>query len=418
MSGVDPPLQLPVLEHGSAYRFHTMIKPSGAQCNLDCTYCYYLHKEDLLAQPKMTRMSIPMLEMHIRQYIAAQTSEVVVFSWQGGEPTLMGLEFFENVVALQAKYRKPNQRIENNLQTNGLLLDEAWCAFLKKHKFLVGLSIDGPAELHDRYRINKSGGPTFQKVMNAVQLLHHFEVPFNALCVVNRVNARRPNDTYRFLRDKVRPGIIQFIPGLEPVDFHREAPGYWKSEFSPVLNSSAAKPGGSDSVVTPWSLDPDDWGYFLTRIWDEWLRRDYGRVFVDQFENVISQMFGHGPQKCSSAPACGKGLAIEHNGDLYSCDHFVYNEYKLGNIAQVHQGDLAFSKKQQEFGSAKNSKLTAYCKGCQYLHLCWGDCPKNRCIGTPNGEAGLSYLCSGFKQFYAKAVASHHELTKRMGYVT
>ena len=418
MSGVDPPLQLPVLEHGSAYRFHTMIKPSGAQCNLDCTYCYYLHKEDLLAQPKMTRMSIPMLEMHIRQYIAAQTSEVVVFSWQGGEPTLMGLEFFENVVALQAKYRKPNQRIENSLQTNGLLLDEAWCAFLKKHKFLVGLSIDGPAELHDRYRINKSGGPTFQKVMNAVQLLHHFEVPFNALCVVNRVNARRPNDTYRFLRDKVRPGIIQFIPGLEPVDFHREAPGYWKSEFSPVLNSSAAKPGGSDSVVTPWSLDPDDWGYFLTRIWDEWLRRDYGRVFVDQFENVISQMFGHGPQKCSSAPACGKGLAIEHNGDLYSCDHFVYNEYKLGNIAQVHQGDLAFSKKQQEFGSAKNSKLTAYCKGCQYLHLCWGDCPKNRCIGTPNGEAGLSYLCSGFKQFYAKAVASHHELTKRMGYVT
>lgn len=397
------------------HRFHTMIKPSGAQCNLNCTYCYYLHKEDLLTQPKMTRMSDSMLEMHIRQYIAAQTSESVVFSWQGGEPTLMGLEFFENVVALQAKYRKPGQRIENNLQTNGLLLDETWCTFLKKNRFLVGLSIDGPAELHDVYRINKSGGPTHHRVMHSVQLLHQFQMPFNALCVVNRINARKPIDTYRFLREKVRPHIIQFIPGLEPVDFHRVAPGHWSTGHTPHLNSPCAKPDASDSVVTPWSLDPDDWGYFLTRIWDEWLRRDYGHVFVDQFENVISQMFGHGPQKCASAPTCGKGLALEHNGDLYSCDHFVYNEYKLGNIAQVHQGDLVLSEKQREFGNAKHSRLTAYCTSCKYLGLCWGDCPKNRCIKTPDGEAGLSYLCSGLQRFYAKALASHDEIARRMG---
>jgi uncharacterized protein len=413
----DPLLPMPLLKQGSAHRFHTMIKPSGAQCNLDCSYCYYLHKEDLLTQPKMTRMSASMLEMHIRQYIAAQNSNEVVFSWQGGEPTLMGLDFFENVITLQAKYCKPGQRIENNLQTNGMLLDEAWCAFLKKHRFLVGLSIDGPAELHDVYRINKNGGPTFHRVMQAVQLLHQFQVPFNALSVVNRVNARKPTDTYRFLRDKVRPQIIQFIPGLEPVDFHRVAPGCWNTDHTPRINSPSAKPGASDSAVTPWSLDPDDWGYFLSRIWDEWLRRDYGRVFVDQFENVISQMFGHGPQKCVSAPTCGKGLALEHNGDLYSCDHFVYSEYKLGNIAQVHQGDLALSQKQREFGVAKNSKLTAYCKSCQFLDLCWGDCPKNRFIKTPNGEPGLSYLCSGLRQFYTKVVASRAEIATRTGRV-
>jgi uncharacterized protein len=412
---VDPPLRLPALEVGNAYRFHTMVKPAGAQCNLECSYCYYLHKEDLLAQPKLTRMNELMLETHVRQYIAAQTGDEVVFSWQGGEPTLMGPAFFERVVALQAKYRKPGQRIENNLQTNGVLLDEAWCGFLKQHRFLVGLSIDGPADLHDVYRINKGGGPSFQRVMHSVELLHRFRIPFSALCVVNRVNARKPNDTYRFLRDKVRPRIIQFIPGLEPVDFRTVAPGYWKIEAMPQLNSPRAKPGATDSVVTAWSLDPDDWGYFLTRIWDEWLRRDYGRVFVDQFENVISQMFGHGAQKCASSPVCGKGLAIEYNGDLFSCDHFVYEEYKLGNITQMHQGDMAFSGKQQKFAGAKREALPAYCKSCTYLKLCWGDCPKNRCIKTPDGEPGLSYLCSGLKQFYAKAMASRHELVQRLG---
>jgi len=391
-----------------------MLKPSGAQCNLDCAYCFYLHKEDLLHQGKAPRMSESLLEAHIRQYIEAQSVEEVVFSWQGGEPTLMKIEFFERVVALQQKHKKPGQRIENDLQTNGILLDEPWCEFLKKHNFLVGLSIDGPAELHDAYRYNKSGGATFEKVMHAAALLHQHRVPFSALCVVNRRNGRKPLDVYRFLRDQVRPRMIQFIPGLEPADFRAVAPGRWDWESLPALGDPRARPGSVDSVVAEWSLDPDDWGYFLGRVWDEWLRRDYGKVFVDQFENVISQMFGYGAQKCVSAQYCGKALALEHNGDLYSCDHFVYPEYRLGNINEQHEGDMVYSAQQTAFARAKSESLPQYCKSCSYLTLCWGECPKNRFIKTPSGEPGLNYLCAGLKTFYAKATADKGELQKRL----
>lgn len=408
----EPLLPLPVAPRQR--RFHVMVKPSGAQCNLECAYCYYLHKETLLGQPKLARMSLQVLETHIRQHIEAQNSEVIVFSWQGGEPTLMGLEFFEAAVAMQAKYRQPGQRIENNFQTNGLLLDDSWCAFLKQHGFLVGISVDGPAELHDVYRVNKGGGATHKQVMQAVQRLHRFKLTFNALCVVNRVNAKRPIDTYRFLRDKVRPHIIQFIPGLEPVDFQHVAPGHWNTDQARRIQSPLAQPGAANSVVTPWSVNPEDWGNFLTRIWDEWLRRDYGRVFVDQFENVISQMFGQGPQKCATAPTCGRGLALEHNGDLYSCDHFVYSAYKLGNIANVHQGDLAASEQQGLFGNAKMTTLTDHCNACEFLGLCWGDCPKNRFTQSPSGEPGQSYLCVGLKRFFARAVASRQVISRRL----
>jgi len=397
----QPTLQLPKLTDGDFYRFHTMVKPSGAHCNLDCAYCFYLHKEDLLHQPQAPRMSDGLLETHIRQYIEAQGGDEVIFSWQGGEPTLMGIDFFQRVVALQKQYQKPGQRIKNDLQTNGILLNDEWCAFLAEHKFLVGLSIDGPAELHDLYRYSKGGKPTFTRVMAAVKLLHKHRIVFNALCVVNRSNSRRPIDVYRFLRDEVRPHIIQFIPGLEPDDFRSVAPGQW--DWSNL-------PG-----VTDWSVLPDDWGYFLTRVWDEWLKRDYGRVFVDQFENIISLMFGHGPQKCVSGRICGKALAIEHNGDLYSCDHFVYPEYKLGNILEVHEGDLAFSERQKKFAYAKSDSLPKYCTSCTYLELCWGECPKNRFTKTPEGEAGLNYLCPGLKKFYAKATSDRGELAKRLG---
>lgn len=402
-------------EPGRRVRFHTMVKPSGSQCNLDCSYCFYLHKEDLLAQPKMPRMSDSLLEAHVRQYIEAQTGDEVVFSWQGGEPTLMGLEFFERVVALQRKHRKSGQRIENDLQTNGILLDEAWAAFLKRNDFLVGLSIDGPEALHDVYRVNKGGGPTFARVMRAAALLHEHGVPFSALCVVNRRNARRPIDVYRFLRDEVRPRLIQFISGLEPTDFRSIAPGHWNSDALPIVGTAAAKPGHPDSVVADWSVDPDDWGYFLCRVWDEWFKRDYGRVFVDQFENVISMLFGHGAQKCVTAEICGKALALEHNGDLYSCDHFVYPEYRLGNIGKQHEGDLAFSIQQQRFGFAKRDALPQYCKSCEVLDLCWGECPKNRFVKTPAGEPGLNYLCPGLKRFYAAARAARPELARRLG---
>lgn len=374
-----------------------MVKPSGAQCNLDCAYCYYLHKEDLLQQPKKPRMSDSLLEQHIRQYIETDTGSEVVFSWQGGEPTLMGLEFFQRVIELQTRYRKPGQKVENDLQTNGILLDAAWCTFLKQNNFLVGLSIDGPAALHNEYRYSKGGTPTFDRVMAAVALLHQYRVPFSALCVVNRKNAKRPIDVYRFLRDQVRPRVIQFIACVEPADF-RSAP-----------------PGSADSVVTDWSVASEDWGYFLGRIWDEWLRRDYGMVFIDQFENVIAQMFGYGAQKCVSSQICGKALALEHNGDLYSCDHFVYPEFRLGNILEEHEGDLVFSEPQKKFAYAKSDALPQYCKTCVYLDLCWGECPKNRFIKTPDGETGLNYLCQGLKQFYAKATSARGELARRLG---
>lgn len=409
----DPPLGLPSLPAGDFYRFHTMIKPSGAQCNLDCTYCFYLHKEDLLQQTKAPRMSESLLEAHIRQYIAAQTGDEVIFTWQGGEPTLMGLDFFRRVVELQKKYQKPGQRIENDLQTNGILLDDAWCAFLKEHDFLVGLSIDGPRELHDAYRTNKSGGSTFDRVMAAVHLLHQHGIIFNALCVVNRLNARKPIDVYRFLKTEVRPRIIQFLPAIETKDFHEVAPGFWDESLLPTLGDERARPGGQDSVVTDWSVDPDDWGYFLSRVWGEWFSRDFGRVFIDQFENVISLVIGQGPQKCVNAEFCGKALALEHNGDVYSCDHFVYPEYRLGNILKTHEGDLAFSEQQKKFGFDKRDKLPDYCRQCSYLTLCWGECPKNRFLKTPEGQVGLNYLCSGLKQFYATVLASRSELLKK-----
>ena len=411
---LDPPLGLPPLPEGGVYRYHTMIKPSGAQCNLDCSYCFYLHKEDLLHQSKTPRMSMSLLEAHIRQYITSQTGDEVVFTWQGGEPTLMGLDFFRRVVAIQQVYKKKGQRIENDLQTNGVLIDDEWCEFLKAHRFLVGLSIDGPRDLHNAHRYNKSGGGTFDKVMNAVQLLHKHNVVFNALCVVNRQNARKPIDVYRFLKTEVRPRIIQFLPAVETKDFHRVAPGYWDESLLPTVGSPQARPGAEDAVVTDWSVDPDDWGYFLMRIWNEWLNRDVGKVFVDQFENVISQLVGRGAQKCVNAEFCGKALAIEHNGDIYSCDHFVYPEYRLGNILKVHEGDLAFSEKQKTFGFNKRDKLPQYCKTCRFLTLCWGECPKNRFLKTPSGEPGLNYLCSGLKQFYETVLASRAELSKKL----
>lgn len=410
-----PVLKLPTLPKGDYYRFHAMLKPSGAQCNLDCAYCFYLHKEDLLQQPRKSRMSEALLEQHIRQYIEAQTGSEVVFSWQGGEPTLMGLDFFRRVVELQTRYRKPGQAIENDLQTNGVLLDGEWCSFLKQNGFLIGLSIDGPGTLHDEYRYSKGGTPTFERVMAAAALLHQYQVPFSALCVVNRKNAKRPTDVYRFLRDQVRPRIIQFIPCVEPADFRAVAPGYWDKADLATLGSTQATPGSVGSIVTDWSVAPEDWGYFLCRVWDEWLRRDYGKVFIDQFENVISQMFGHGAQKCVSSQICGKALALEYNGDLYSCDHFVYPQYRLGNILQEHEGDLAFSEQQKKFAYAKSDTLPRYCRACNYLNLCWGECPKSRFLKTPDGESGLNYLCQGLKQFYAKATLARSELARRLG---
>ena len=397
----EPTVTLQPLPPGAKHRFHAMVKPVGSMCNLDCTYCYYLHKEELLGQPRQPRMSDEMLERHIRQYIEAQTGDAVVFSWQGGEPTILGLEFFRKVVELQARHRKAGQRIANDLQTNGILLDEEWASFLEQHRFLVGLSCDGPQRLHDLYRHTKGGTPTHDKVMAAARLLHKHGVPFNALCVVNRENAKFPLDVYRHLTRELGAKRIQLIACVEPKVFRDVAPQRWDPAQLPVVGAPQAKPGASDSVVTEWSVDADDWGAFLCKVRDDWHARDVGKVFVDLFETAVAQSLGLPSQRCITAEFCGKALAVEHDGDVFSCDHYVYPEYRLGNLRDKHWGEMAYSDRQQAFGFAKRDTLPQYCRDCEHLKLCWGECPKNRLVRTPSGEAGLNYLCPGLKRFYA-----------------
>jgi len=400
MSDFRDPLSPPPVFPATTPRFHAMVKPTGALCNLDCTYCYYLHKEKLLGSETQFRISDEILETHIRQYIEGQRGDEVVFSWQGGEPTLLGVEFFEKVVALEKKYQRPNQRIENDLQTNGTLLDDEWCAFLRDHKFLVGLSIDGPQELHDKFRVNKGGQPTFEKVFAAGQRLQKYHIPFNTLTVVNRVNAKKPLDVYRFLSRELRPRQLQFIPCVEPNVFHSVAPQKWDPATLPMQGSPAARPGNSDSVVTDWSVDPADWGYFLCKVWDDWLRRDYGKVHVNLFETAVAQWMGLDSQLCVFGEFCGKGVALEHDGSVYACDHYVYPEYKLGNIAEKHISRMIFSDEQKKFGFAKRDELPQQCRECKYRLVCNGECPKNRLIRTRDGEPGLNYLCSGLLQLW------------------
>lgn len=384
-------------------RFHAMAKPIGSTCNINCAYCYYLHKEQLLDQQRGRRMEPSMLERYIRQYIESQNGEQIVFSWQGGEPTMLGLDFFRDIVALQEKYKPAGQRIENDLQTNATLLTDEWCRFLKQQRFLVGVSIDGPRELHDTYRVDRKGQPTFDDVMRGIGLLKRHAVRFNTLTVINRRNAKRPIDVYRFLRDVVGSTYMQFIPCVEPKDFRTVAPQHWPIDAMPVLGSSAAHPGLPESVVTDWSVDPDDWGYFLSRTFDEWFSKDLGRVLVNLFETAVAQTMGLQAQLCITSEFCGKALAVEHDGTVYSCDHYVYPEYALGNIAAEHLGTMAFSERQQHFGYSKRDSLPGYCRQCKYLSLCWGECPKNRLLRTPEGEPGLNYLCSGIRQFHAHA---------------
>ena len=393
-----------LLGHQAQRRFHCMIKPGGATCNLDCTYCFYLSKETLPGGPGSGRMSDEMLERLIQQYIAGITGPEVVFSWQGGEPSLLGLDFFRKVVALQRKHAKPPQRIENDLQTNGTLIDDEWCRFLKENRFLVGLSIDGPQDIHDRYRVTKGGNPTFDKVFNAARLMRRHNVPFNTLTCVNRFNGRRPLDVYRFLKNDLGSTHIQFIPIVEYKEFERTAPQLWDDSALPRVGEPAARPGRPDSIVTDWSVDPDDWGYFLCSIFDRWSKNDIGKIMVNHFETLVSQHLGLGSQLCIYSEFCGKGVAVEHDGGIYSCDHYVYPEYRLGNITDSTLDSRVLSRTQVRFGYAKNESLPQYCRRCPYLTDCWGECPKNRIVRTPDGEPGLNYLCPGFKKFFAHAL--------------
>lgn len=384
--------------------FHVMAKPGGAACNLDCSYCYYLGKQTLPGGPGAGRMSDATLERFIADYIAAAPGDEVVFSWQGGEPSLLGLDFFRKAVALQRRHARPGLRVENDLQTNGTLLDDEWCSFLKEHRFLVGLSIDGPRELHDRHRTDKGGHPTFDRVFGAALLLQKHGVAFNTLTCVHRHNARRPIDVYRFLRDECGSTYMQFIPVVEYKGFDRLAPGRLDPARLPVSGTGAARPGNEDSVVSDWSVAPDDWGYFLCSVFDRWIKNDVGKITVNHFESLVARHIGLGAQLCVYAETCGRGLAVEHDGGVYSCDHYVYPEHRLGDVRTDSLGRMAGSAEQVRFGDAKRDTLPRACRDCAFLPDCRGECPKNRIVRTAEGESGLNYLCPGFKRYFNHAI--------------
>ncbi|MCE7989523.1 MAG: anaerobic sulfatase maturase [Caldilinea sp. CFX5] len=358
--------------------FHVMLKPRGAICNLDCKYCYFLSKEMMYPGSRF-RMADELLESYTQQYIAAQRVPEVTFAWQGGEPTLMGLDFFKRAVALQQQYRKPGMRIHNAFQTNGVLLDEDWCRFFHQHNFLIGLSVDGPKQLHDAYRVDKGGKPTFDRVMAGLALLKKHRVEFNILTTVHAANAEHGVEVYRCLRDEIGTQFMQFIPIVERA------------------NETGFQEGDQ---VTERSLTGEQYGRFLINIFDEWVRRDVGRVFVQIFDVALAAWAGERPGLCIFEETCGLALAMEHNGDLFACDHFVEPNYRLGNIQAIPLIDLVASAEQRQFGLDKRDKLPRYCRECEVRFVCNGGCPKDRFIQTPDGEAGLNYLCTGYRAFF------------------
>jgi uncharacterized protein len=358
-----------------------MAKPTGAACNLDCAYCFFLKKETLYPGSRF-RMSDEVMEQYVRQTIAAQRGPQVTIAWQGGEPTLMGLDFYRRAMAVEKKYAKPGQTIENTFQTNGILLDDEWCEFLCENRFLVGISLDGPRSLHDAYRRDKGGQPTFDRVVRAVRRMQEHQVEFNVLCTVNAVNCRQPLDVYRFFRDELGARYLQFIPIVEKEEEGREA------------RDEGVK-------ITDRSVSPEQYGRFLIEIFDEWVRRDVGSTFVPFFDAVLASYVYGRSSLCVLRPACGDALALEHNGDLYSCDHFVEPNHRLGNILETPLAELAWSEKQRAFGQAKSAALPRACRECKWLFTCHGECPKNRVLKTPDGESGLNWLCAGLKAFFA-----------------
>lgn len=380
--------------------FHVMAKPIGATCNLQCSYCYYLPKEQLLAQQRGTRMAPAVLDNYIRQYLTSQPGNEVTFAWQGGEPTLLGLDFFRQVVRLQKRYRQPHQQINNDLQTNGTLLDDEWCVFLKQHKFLVGLSIDGPQALHDSCRVGRHGQPTFAKVLGAARRLQKFQIPFSTLTVVGRHNAHAAVQIYQFLAVELGARSIQLIPCVEPRAFTTTAPQHWPTDSLPYATDEAALAG----FVNNDSVTPGQWGEFLCQFFDCWVKNGLGRVMVNLFESAVVQILGYPALVCTSSQYCGSGVALEHDGRVYACDHYVYPEYELGHIGQQTLVDLVGSARQEAFGRAKCDALPEECRSCTYLNLCWGECPRNRFTRAANGEAGLNYLCAGIRQFLAHAL--------------
>jgi uncharacterized protein len=368
--------------------FHVLAKPIGPICNLDCKYCFYLEKEVLYPQVKKWSMPDDVLESYIRQYIEAQQTPLVNFAWQGGEPTLLGVEYFRKIVALQKKYAN-GKTIENAFQTNGVLLNEEWTHFFVENGFLIGVSIDGPRALHDAYRVDKGGQPTFDRVMRGIEVLKRNDVPFNTLTTVHRANSNSPQEVYQFLKTN-GSGYMQFIPIVERISTQTTEDGL--ALVSPTFEDKAR--------VAPWSVEPHQFGRFLITIFDEWVRHDVGRTFVQLFDISLQMWFGMESSLCTFRKTCGSALAIEHGGDVYSCDHFVYPKHRLGNIMSDPLSSLARSTMQQDFGNSKESTLPAYCRSCDVRFACNGECPKHRFLRTPDGEPGLNYLCAAYKKFF------------------
>jgi len=376
--------------------FHVLAKPTGAVCNLDCKYCFFLSKEMLYPGSRF-RMADELLETYIRQTIEAQRSSEITIAWQGGEPTLMGLDFFRRSIELEKKYLRPGQTIQNTLQTNGVKLDDEWCEFFREHKFLIGLSLDGTREMNDAYRVDKSGAGTFDRVVSAARLMQKHNVDFNVLTTVHAANADHPLELYRFLRDELGTKFIQFIPIVE--------------RTTPELINIANKGWGeklkdrplyvqAGNQVTDRSVKSEQWGRFLIAIFDEWVRRDVGTVYVQMFDAALASWVGAPAAMCIFSETCGTAVSLEHNGDVYSCDHYVEPGYLLGNILQTPLVQLVGLEKQVKFGDDKRDTLPRYCRECEVRFACHGECPKNRFIQTPDGEPGLNYLCAGYKAFF------------------
>ena len=361
-----------MVQHSTPRAFHVMTKPIGPICNLDCEYCFYLDKEKLYPETRSFRMDDAVLENYVKQYIEAQEVNEVTFAWQGGEPTLMGVGFFRQAIRYQQKYRRPGMQIQNSFQTNATLLDDEWGEFFKRNKFLIGVSIDGPPEIHDKYRYDKRGHPSSEQVIRGLRILQQHKVDYNILCVVNKHNAEYPKEVYTYFKE-LGAEFMQFIPAVEHF-------------------------GGKN--VSPRTVTARQYGKFLCAIFDEWVVKDIGRIFVQIFDVALEAWLGYNPSLCVFNETCGDALAIEHNGDLYSCDHFVTPDYHVGNIAENTIAEMVDSTFQRKFGTDKRDTLPEYCRSCEVKFVCNGGCPKNRFIKTPTGEDGLNYLCAGYKQFF------------------
>ena len=407
------PVSLPVAEglpltrsaptqllHTATRPFHVMTKPIGPICNLDCKYCFYLEKEALYDDRKWA-MDDATLETYIRQYLKGQPGREVSFAWQGGEPTLLGVRFFRRVIELQQKHAG-GRVVTNALQTNGTLLDDEWGAFLKEHGFLVGLSVDGPKRLHDTYRVDKQGRSTHDAVMRGAAVLKEHGVDFNTLTVVNAANVDHPLEVYEFLKE-AGSGFMQFIPLVE-----RSATDDAPFKAMDLWLQGPPEADGSEryfSPVTEWSVPARAYGSFLGRIFDEWVRKDVGSVFVQMFDVALGNWARRylnepGGSLCVFSETCGGALAVEHSGDVYSCDHYVYPQYKLGNLNEESLVDLVQSPRQRKFGRDKRDTLPRYCRECEVRFACHGECPKHRFVKTPAGEDGLNYLCPSYRPFF------------------